>query len=93
MNETELKSFLTPIGEGSSWGAKCVRRLLQADDLTDIIQGLVARNGRKPVKDVWDAWGIDMKTCHAYCDRQNFPMVLYLLSVLEDIWGSVRGLH
>jgi hypothetical protein len=79
MNNSELESFLTPLGQGSSWAAKCVRRLLEAENLTDIAEGLVAQNGRKPVKlvkDVWDAWGIDMKTCHAYCDRQNFPMVL-----------------
>ncbi|KAF2447526.1 hypothetical protein P171DRAFT_429156 [Karstenula rhodostoma CBS 690.94] len=78
MNESELTTFLTPLGQGSSWGAKCVRRLLEADNLTNIAQGLVAQNGYKPVKlvkGVWDAWGIDMMTCHAYCDRRNFPMV------------------
>jgi hypothetical protein len=78
MNESQLQEFLTPLGEGSSWGAKCVRRLLEADNLADVAQGLVAQNGRKPVrlvKGLWDAWGIDMRTCHAYCDRRNFPMV------------------
>lgn len=79
MNNSELKSFLTPLGESSSWAAKCVRRLLEAENLIDIAQGLVAQNGHKPVKlvkDVRNAWGIDMKTSHAYCSRQNFPMVL-----------------
>jgi hypothetical protein len=79
MNNSELKSFLTPIGQGSSWAAKCVRRLLEAENLTEIAGGMVAQSGRKPVKlvkNVWDAWGIDMKTCYTYCDRQNFPMVL-----------------
>jgi hypothetical protein len=78
MNESELTKFLTPLGEGTGWGAKCVRHLLEADSLTDIAQGLVAQNGHKPVrlvKGVWDAWGIDIKTCQAYCGRQNFPMV------------------
>lgn len=79
MNNSELENFLTPLSQGSSWAAKCVRRLLEAENLTDIVEGLVAQNGRKPVelvKNVWNAWGIDMKTCHAYCGRQNFPMVL-----------------
>jgi hypothetical protein len=79
MNDSALKDFLTPIGEGSSWAAKCVRRLLEAESLIEVAEGLVAQNGRKPVtlvKGVWNAWGIDMKTCHAYCGRQNFPMVL-----------------
>ncbi|KAL5408009.1 hypothetical protein PMIN06_001613 [Paraphaeosphaeria minitans] len=78
MDESQLKTFLTPLGQGSSWGAKCVRRLLEADDLTSIAQGLVAQNGIKPireVKGVWNAWGIDMATCLANCDRRNFPMV------------------
>ncbi|XP_014551202.1 hypothetical protein COCVIDRAFT_113516 [Bipolaris victoriae FI3] len=77
MNNTTLTDFLTPIGDGSSWAAKCVRRLLEAENLTEIAGGLVAQHGRKPVtfvKDAWDAWGIDMETCHAYCARQNFPM-------------------
>lgn len=78
MNDSTLKDFLTPIGQGSSWAAKCVRRLLEAENLTEIAGGLVAQNGHKPVelvKGAWNAWGIDMRTCHAYCDRQNFPMV------------------
>ncbi|EMD96720.1 hypothetical protein COCC4DRAFT_199117 [Bipolaris maydis ATCC 48331] len=80
MNDTALKDFLTPIGDGSSWAAKCVRRLLEAENLTEIAEGLVAQNGQKPVeriKDVWNAWGIDMETCHAYCARQNFPMQVF----------------
>jgi hypothetical protein len=79
MNNSEVKSFLMPLGRGSSWAAKCVRRLLGAENITDIAEGLVVQDGHKPVKlvkDIWDAWGIDMKTCHAYCDRQNFLMVL-----------------
>jgi hypothetical protein len=79
MNTLDLKNFLTPLGKSSSWAANCVRRLLVAENLTDIAEGLVAQNGHKPVKlvnNVWNAWGIDMKTCHAYCARQNFPMVL-----------------
>lgn len=83
MNDTALKDFLTPIGDGSSWAAKCVRRLLEAENLTEIAEGLVAQNGQKPVeriKDVWNAWGIDMETCHAYCARQNFPMVFVTLT-------------
>jgi hypothetical protein len=66
MNDSQLEAFLEPLGEGSSWAAKCVRRLLEAENLTDIAAGLVAQNGRKPVelvKNVWNAWGIDMKTC------------------------------
>ena len=61
-----------------------MRRLLEADSLADVAQGLVAQNGRKPVtmvKGLWDAWGIDMKTCHTYCDRQNFPMVSKLIKL------------
>ncbi|KAL1607693.1 hypothetical protein SLS60_002628 [Paraconiothyrium brasiliense] len=78
MNESELTKFLTPLGQGSSWGAKCVRRLLEADNITEMAQGLVTQNGYKPVKlvkGVWDAWGIDMNTCLKYCGRQSFPMV------------------
>jgi hypothetical protein len=78
MNDSQLEAFLEPLGEGSSWAAKCVRRLLEAENLTDIAAGLVAQNGRKPVelvKNVWNAWGIDMKTCHSYCGKSNFPMV------------------
>ncbi|CAI9629294.1 unnamed protein product [Alternaria burnsii] len=78
MNDSQLEAFLEPLGEGSSWAAKCVRRLLEAENLTDIAAGLVAQNGHKPVelvKNVWNAWGIDMKTCHSYCGRSNFPMV------------------
>ncbi|CAN9173333.1 unnamed protein product [Alternaria alternata] len=65
MNDSQLQDFLEPLGQGSSWAAKCVRRLLEAENLTDIAAGLVAQNGYKPVelvKDVWNAWGIDMKT-------------------------------
>jgi hypothetical protein len=78
MNDSTLKDFLTPIGQGSSWAAKCVRRLLEADNLAEISRGLVAQNGEKPIRLVrgeWNVWGIDMATCHAYCDRQSFPMV------------------
>ncbi|EMD68527.1 hypothetical protein COCSADRAFT_80077 [Bipolaris sorokiniana ND90Pr] len=80
MNDSALTDFLKPIGDGSSWAAKCVRRLLEAENLTEIAEGLVAQNGHKPVeyvKEVWNAWGIDMKTCHAYCARQNFPMQVF----------------
>ncbi|USP74768.1 hypothetical protein yc1106_02042 [Curvularia clavata] len=50
MNDSALKDFLTPISEGSSWAAKCTRKLLEADNLTEIAGGLVAQNGRKPVE-------------------------------------------
>jgi hypothetical protein len=76
MNDSELRDFLGPLGNDSSWAAKCVSRLLKADNLRDIAEGLVAQNGHKPVKLVKDAWGIDIATCYAYCGRQKFPMVL-----------------
>ncbi|KAG9184993.1 hypothetical protein G6011_11823 [Alternaria panax] len=81
MDDSELKRFLGPLSNGSSWTAKCVRRLLEADNLSDIAAGLVAQNGRKPVeyvKNAWNAWGIDLATCHAHCGRSNFPMVFDL---------------
>lgn len=78
MNDSQVINFLTPLKQGTSWGAKCVRSLLDADNLTTIAQGLVAQNGVKPIvegKGGWDPWGIDMATCRAYCDRENYPMV------------------
>jgi hypothetical protein len=78
MNKSELEKFLTPLSNGTSWVAKCVSHLLKAENLTNIAQGLVAQNGHKPVEkvgDYWNAWGIDIKTCQAYCGRQSFPMV------------------
>lgn len=71
-----------------------MRRLLEADNLTDIAQGLVTQNGNKPVRlvqGVWDAWGIDMKTCRTYCDRQSFPMVG--MRVHPRTWLSVVKPH
>ncbi|KNG47864.1 hypothetical protein TW65_05363 [Stemphylium lycopersici] len=78
MNDSELSDFLGNHGNGSSWTAKCVRGLLKADNLRDIGEGLVAKNGHKPVefiKGAWNAWGIDKATCYAHCGRQKFPMV------------------
>lgn len=78
MNESEITKCLAPLSDGISWSARCVRELLQADNLTDVAQGLVAQGGRKPVslvKDSWNAWGIDLNTCLQYCGRQNFLMV------------------
>ena len=79
MNDSELSGFLERFVNGSSWSTKCVSRLLAGDNLRDVAEGLVAQNGHKPVrfvKEAWNAWGIDIATCYAYCGRQNFPMVL-----------------
>lgn len=81
MNKSELRTLLDSdtvrnIQLGSSWTAKCVRRLNDTGNLTEIAAGVVGKGGQKLETNSTDAWGINIATCYANCSRQDFPMVL-----------------
>ncbi|KAF2760244.1 hypothetical protein EJ05DRAFT_276837 [Pseudovirgaria hyperparasitica] len=88
MNTSELTKFLEPLKHGPSWTAKCIGKLLDADNITHVADGLVGENGVKPVqyvRGVWDIWGVDLPTCYQYCSRSQFPMVFDFLNFSSGV--------